>query len=488
MKLVRRLLVAAAVIAAAGLEDGTRLLAQAPSLRAPAISGSWVSDEPPSLSPPESVEGTFVSDGAVEQPSPPTMPGSQAVASDQAESMPEGCDPYEGGDYGAEEGGNAGGFEYGNLWADVHECRKGWARFEALSWKADGNSLPALVTTSPVGTPQDQAGVLPESVTTAILFGNEEVDTGERTGSRLSAGYWLEEGQFTGIEGHYLRLEQASTNFFANSTFSDGTLDDAILARPFFNADVALQDSFFVAFPDFSLGGVLVDVDGSIDIRTTSEIESAGIGGRKLLWIDFNQKYRVDVIGGYRFFSLRDSVTINDSLTTVGGVLAETRFDSTDEFAAKNRFHGGEIGMVGQIHRGRFSLELLGKVALGNNTENVRINGVNSITTLGTTITTPGGLLTQPTNIGEFERDRFCILPEGSANLRFDLTKNLRASLGFTVINLSRVIHSGRQIDLALNPTQVNGGTLVGEARPAFAFQEENFWMSGTNASLEWRF
>ena len=118
----------------------------------------------------------------------------------------------------------------------------------------------------------------------------------------------------------------------------------------------------------------------------------------------------------------------------------------------------------------------------------VRINGVNSITTLGVTTTTPGGLLTQPTNMGEFERDRFAVLPEGGVNLRLDITRNLRANIGITAMYLSNVARSGGQIDLALNPTQLNGGTLSGEARPAFNFEEDSFWLRGVNAGLEYRF
>ena len=502
VNLLRRLwIILAAALVALASGRWAALEAAPPSLQTPrAAAGAWASDQPPppALVPPDTVAGSWISDDAATPPQPPVnVRGGQAYVSDESvptaqayEAIASDCAPpaMRGGhpSHGlcrSQEGG------YGDLWSEVNHCQRGWVRFDALSWQAKGSDLPPLVTTSPLGTPQDQAGVLPESVTTAVLFGNEEIDGDERMGSRLSVGYWLVEGQFVGIEANYFRLENESSSFFASSTFSDGTQpEDQILARPFFNAETGLQDSALVAFPDFSVGGVLLDLDGSVDIRTDSETDSAALLVRKLLWVNFKANYRVDWLAGYRFFRLDDSITINDSFTTIGGLLAETRFDSTDEFSAKNRFHGGELGLIGQLFQGRWSLEVLGKLALGSNRQAVRINGVNSITTLGVTTTTPGGLLTQPTNIGEFERGQFAVLPEGGLNLRFDVTRRLRASIGISAMYLSDVVRSGGQIDVALNPSQLNGGTLSGEARPAFNFAEDSFWLRGVNAGLEYRF
>jgi hypothetical protein len=50
------------------------------------------------------------------------------------------------------------------------------------------------------------------------------------------------------------------------------------------------------------------------------------------------------------------------------------------------------------------------------------------------------------------------------------------------------VVTSGRQIDTGVNPTQFFGGALVGEARPAFAFRDENYWLQGINFGVNWDF
>jgi hypothetical protein len=358
---------------------------------------------------------------------------------------------------------------------------------------AKGNQVPPLVTTSPLGTPQAQAGVLPESATTSILFGNEKVDTQRRDGARINFGYWLVDGEFWGVEGQYFALKTGSTNFHQTSIFSDGVQPgDIILARPFFNVDPNLptprEDAALIAFPDFVLANSQGPLDGTIDVKTTSNVQSAGALLRKLIWIDFTKQCRLDLLFGYRFFRLDDSVIINDAwdFTPQSGPLGPISFRSEDIFSAKNLFNGGELGLKYQSYHGPLSIELIGKIACGNTREVVYINGSNAVTAGGTTTTGVGGLLAQPTNIGTYRRDVFAVLPEANANLRWDLTRNLRATVGYTFIYTNRVQRSGDAIDLTLNPTQI-GGALIGEPRPAFGFTDTTYWVHGVSAGAEYR-
>jgi hypothetical protein len=49
------------------------------------------------------------------------------------------------------------------------------------------------------------------------------------------------------------------------------------------------------------------------------------------------------------------------------------------------------------------------------------------------------------------------------------------------------MVRPGDQVDLLVNPTQINSGTLVGAARPQFDFKESDFWLQGVNLGLEYR-
>src|SRR5262249_50837045 len=56
-----------------------------------------------------------------------------------------------------------------------------WADAEYLLWWMKGDSLPPLITSSPAGTPQSQAGVL-GAPGTAVLFGGSGVNSDLRSG------------------------------------------------------------------------------------------------------------------------------------------------------------------------------------------------------------------------------------------------------------------------------------------------------------------
>jgi hypothetical protein len=470
---------------------------------------------PPRLSPPQSVEGSWISDDQADaQPMGMYEPQELTAGVEGGDGMYyEGDSACSCGDPGCQAGDGCGGCDdpaamdpaafghrfghkfhqckVNDLWAEVHAHRRCFVQLDYLSMWAQGNKLPPLVTTSPIGTPQAQAGVLPVSATTSILFGNERVDLNQRNGGRINIGYWLIDGEFLGIEGQYLALETQNTVFNASSNFSSGDPNAIILARPFLNVDPILpsptEDSALIAFPDFQIGGDTTDLDGSINVRTVSNIQSANMTLRRLVWIDFTMQRRVDLLLGYRFFRLDDSVTVNDAVTIQpSGLIPLTFLTSQDLWRSRNQFHGGEIGIKAQSYHGIFSLEFVGKCAFGSNRERTWINGFNTSTVDDVTTVGVGGLLTQPTNIGSYRRDVFAILPEANANLRIDVSHNLRLTMGYTFIYINRAQRSGDAIDTTLNPTQI-GGQLQGEARPAFFATDTPFWVHGVNGGFEYR-
>jgi Putative beta barrel porin-7 (BBP7) len=464
--------------------------------------------------PPGTVEGTWVSDDGDDQeyegsdavPQPPQQLGLGSFEIDESagEQGGEECDcdecraaagldPADRRRHRKHGGGLCAPLWCSDLWNEVHAHRRVYVQADYLSFWTKGNLLPPLVTTSPLGTPQSQAGVLPVSATTAILFGGDRVDLNQRNGGRINVGYWLIDGEFLGIEGQYLALEEQNTVFNAVSNFSTDP-NAQILARPFFNVDPNLpspiEDAAIIAFPDgFTLGPGTGALDGRVDVRTTSNLQSAGGLVRKLIWIDFTMQRRLDMLLGYRFFRIGDSVTINDQSTFIpsAGPIPMTEFASQDVFSSRNFFNGGEIGLKWQSHHGRLSVDLIGKCAFGNNRQETYINGFNTVSAGGVTTENVGGLLAQPTNIGTHRRDVFAVLPEADANLRWDITCNLRGTIGYTFMYINRVQRSGDAIDRTLNPTQINGGTLDGEARPAFFATDSGFWAHGATAGVEYR-
>ncbi|HEX5102900.1 MAG TPA: BBP7 family outer membrane beta-barrel protein [Pirellulaceae bacterium] len=350
-----------------------------------------------------------------------------------------------------------------------------WGSAEFLMWWGKGSHLPPLVTTNPQGTLQADAGRL-DNPTTTVLFGNELVGEELQYGARLTFGLWLDPEHNVSAGGRVYGLGGDQEGFFANSA------GDPILARPFFNALLGQQDALLVAFP-----GV---VQGSI----TANYETDNfIGSEAFMTIMMERdcRRRVDLLLGYHFLRMDDSLTINSTstVTEVGGNLPQgTTFNLTDIFRTQNEFHGGEIGFKGRMANGCWSLDGLAKVSLGAQRQQVAINGFGDVTIPpGGPVPLNGGFLALPTNIGTFERTRFVIIPEATLNLTYHFSPCLSAHVGYNIIWLSEAVTSGDQIDLALNLSQ-QAGPLVGPARPAVLFHERDYWVQGINLGVNWDF
>jgi hypothetical protein len=363
-----------------------------------------------------------------------------------------------------------------------------WFRGEFLMWWTKSADLPPLVTTSPAGTPQAQAGVLGQTGT-SVLFGGEEVDLGVRPGARFTVGYWLSPCEDSGIEATYLFLGNKALNF--NRTSANGV---PILARPFFNVETGLQDALLVAFPN-------VAIDSHINVGLSNELQSLDLLSREAIFRQSGQ--RVDFLFGYRYSRFAERLAIDQAFTAGPGsqVLAEgTVVQASDVFGASNEFHGIELGIAAQTQYCRWSLEGLAKIALGGTRSRVAIDGATTITVPGETpVTTQGGLLAQPTNIGRFSQSTFSAIPELGLTLGCNITNRTKATFGYSLLYWSQVARPGDQIDrgqvagstnvnVNVNPSQFSGGQLTGVPSPQHRFITTDYWAQGLTLGLDCRF
>jgi hypothetical protein len=355
-----------------------------------------------------------------------------------------------------------------------------WATGEYLMWWLRGDRLPPLVTSSPSGTPQSAAGVL-GGASTQVLFGNSSVNGDGRSGGRLTAGYWIDCEQTWGIEASFFMLEGLGTSFAAQSSGSP------ILARPFLNATTGRGDSELVAFPGI--------INGSV---------SAAVGSRNLLGAEALARrnllqtcgtmgtFRLDVLAGYRFLYLDEALSVEENLTTTGAVMgapAGTRFVIGDQFGTHNVFNGGEVGLAGGLRNGAWSLDVVGKVAVGATCETVNISGSTAVTLPGgQTNVLPGGLLALSSNSGQHSSAAFSWVPELDVNLGYWITQNVRLTVGYTLLYWTNVVRPGDQIDLAVNPNLLPPVLAGGAARPAFSAERSSLWVQGVSVGLEFRY
>jgi hypothetical protein len=358
---------------------------------------------------------------------------------------------------------------------------------EYLLWNIKNQQIPALVTTSPNGTPQALAGVLPQATT---LFPSEgSLWDGLRSGARLTMGMWFTEDQCLGIESSSFFLGQNSNDFIYSST---GT---PILARPFTNVPTSLlaplpgQLSELVAYP-----GVL---SGSVSVHTSSQLYGTELNLRSNLWR--NCCWRIDAIGGFRYVNLNESIGITENLAEFPTAVAPGGpVIVNDSFETTNNFYGGQFGLDMGFKRGRWSLDLLGKIGIGDMYQSVRIDGTTAFPSLN--VVAPGGLLAQPSNIGTYDRHRLAFVPEGGLKVGFQATQHCRLFVGYTFMYLSDVVRPGDQIDTRVDLRQVpvanfvtggpaNPGMLIPPATlPGVTMKRSDFWAQGVNFGVEFRF
>lgn len=340
-----------------------------------------------------------------------------------------------------------------------------WAEAEFLMWWGKGSFAPPLVTTSvPFNPDPDLAGQLGVP-STQILFGNETLGDEIQSGVRLNLGVWLDPAHNVGLGARAYGLEGDHANFFAES------LGDPILARPLINPLLIppdQEDAFLIAYPGI--------VDGNITVDYNSSFVGTDVYAR--IMMERCQLNRIDLVGGYTYFRLADSLSVRSFHTARDIINDGTTFDIRDNFSTSNVFHGGMLGLTGSRGRGRWSIDWLGKISLGSNRQRVRIAGVTTTTPLaGVPTTNPGGVLTQLSNIGDYDNSQTVFVPEFTANLTYHMSSNWSVGIGYNFMWMSSTVTSGEQIDRVVDITQV-------VPRPEFNFHTDDYWLMGINMSL----
>jgi hypothetical protein len=353
-----------------------------------------------------------------------------------------------------------------------HGSGRFWGSAEFLLWWIKNGNVPPLVTTSPPAS----GGVLGAPGTTTLVGGG--LDFEDRPGARFTIGAGLNCDCTKGIELSYFFLGGGREGFGASSS---GAAGSAVLARPFFNVVTGRPDVQLVASPGRA--------SGSIQTSSNSDLQGADLNLLCNLCCRCacSHSFRLDLLAGPRWLELKEDLVIAEHVTE-----PTATFTVVDQFKTRNNFYGAQIGARAEWQRGRWFVNVLGKVALGDTHQEVRINGTTVITEPGAAPNVlQGGLLALPTNIGSYNRDTFSVVPEIGINVGCQVTNHLRAFAGYNFLYWSNVVRPGDQIDFGVNPTQLPSargpGMLVGPARPAFAFHDTDFWAHGINAGLEFR-
>src|SRR5581483_9312989 len=335
-----------------------------------------------------------------------------------------------------------------------------------------GMRVPPLVTTSPAGTAQANAGILGSSTTT-VLFGNKETDSGWRPGTSLDMGYWLNADHTLGIQAGYSIIGAENTTF---TSTSNGT---TILARPFTNATTGAATAVLIGFPGLSSGSILA--------RTSSN-NFQGIHIDMTEQWNCSKYLRFESVFGYRYFRYDEDLDVAQTMNPLGATFVPgTVITANDHFATKNEFNGGEFGLRTTLMMDRFFVQVLTQVDVGQMYNTVTINGASQVAVPGTPVSNRvGGLLALPSNIGTFTGFKWVAMPEIGATFGYQWNENVKLKIGYSFVELSNVARPGDQVDLTVNTTLLPGnGPATGATRPAFTFHRSDVWVQSLNLGVE---
>jgi hypothetical protein len=362
---------------------------------------------------------------------------------------------------------------------------KWWVSGEYLVWWTRSTQLPVLASTG-AGTlvTNGSTQVVPPP-TIPILSGS----FGETLhgGARFSGGYWFGEHQCRGIDARLLFLFRSGTTFETNSNAFP------VLARPFFNANTPGGPSAdIIGFPGVSAGGLAVTLENSL--------WGAEVNFRKnLLGGVCAPCFRLDGLAGYRYLNFKEQLQITESGFLVPGspllaAGAPAFATATDQFRGENNFHGGQIGLVGELRRGRWFIDGRATIAFGTVFQTAEINGGQSaVFPNGTVTQSAGGLLALPgANIGTFNQNKFAVLPEVGINLGYQFTPRLRGFIGYDFLYLSSVVRPAGLIDPVVDAGRIPNfltpppPVLPGAPRPSPQMRTTDFFAQGINFGLSW--
>ncbi|MBM3966137.1 MAG: hypothetical protein FJ308_13895 [Planctomycetes bacterium] len=344
----------------------------------------------------------------------------------------------------------------------------GWADFDTLLWW--GRSQ----TNSPVILGGNSPNALP---TNAIGGGlNHPVGNDLLVGLRANLGFWLDDCENYGFGGRAWGMLSNGTN----QTFTNGGNSTGI---GFFNTSLNQPDAYVVNLDR----GVFGANTGTITVANEIDAFSGELYGRALLIGDRNN--RTDLIGGYTFLRLDSGYSLSSSVLdgwTDTPPPVGTVTSITDQFSTKNTFHGGHIGLMNDLRRGRVGFSLLGKIAMGDMESTSIISGTFSQVPPPPAVPDyqNRGLFAQNSNIGSITRNSFTFIPEMNARMRYQLGR-AQLGVGYSLIVLPQVAMATSQIDPNIDALAIPTQTTT---TPLPNFNLESYFLHGLDLGVSFAF
>lgn len=257
----------------------------------------------------------------------------------------------------------------------------------------------------------------------------------------LVGGWWFGERNVNGVEASLFTRD-------ASNTF-DGAAPGGLVVFP----RGTQRGAQVIAFPD----GLAPFVSGAFPYTLGTEFTTVDVNYRHNMLC--SGRGRVDWLAGYRYAYLGDELYLGEEP------------DEHDEYrwnraAVSNSFHGGQVGLAGEVRADGWYVSGSAKVAFGMLTAEARASG----TFLGAE-GRANGTFRRLGALGAADSTEFAVMPTLNVQVGRQLTDHARVFAGYSFQYLSRAARLGD----ALNPG-ASGLTFT------------DFWVQSIGLGAEFRF
>jgi hypothetical protein len=407
--------------------------------------------------------------------------------------------------------GNAGcssGCGAGYLYADV----------DYLLWHIKNDRLPLLTTATPAGLSglpiiTNQPGpntLLPMTNIAPVFLLNSASfsglpNPGEHSGVRLTVGSWFDSDRSIGMDASIYDLERLGRALTVTTTRGNNQFP---VPTPFTNFTlgpvVQVASGNGGVAPQLTFVGTPVIFTGAVNSNTRVSLTTWTAGGDLNLRCTALQYgcVHIGALVGFRSFAFEENFNLNQvatlsltPLTPLPTGFAPITLGVTDTNGVRthNTFFGSQIGCEIDSYCGRFYLRVQEKAGVGAMIQNVSVDGnvtttINNAGTVLPPISTQGGILVGPGDVGNHSRTRVAYFSDTSLKLGYMLTDWLRCHIGYDVLTMTNIARPGSVsgISTATVAASVAGtSTTVNVAQPSFAFHDSTVWIHGLNFGFE---
>lgn len=342
---------------------------------------------------------------------------------------------------------------------------------DALAWwLKDGPAPVPVVTDGIIGAADIH-----------VLLGGQNLSTGANPGFRIHAGYALTDR--IELEGNFFDFASRSKSV---GVASSGELGSTDLFVPYIDAITDQESGTELSLAPIYRGSAREELSNSLRGAEFNGAWALAPAGR----------WHTDLLGGLRYMRLHETYTLTTQ-SPYTPAFGPDIWNTTDRFDTTNDFYGVQVGMRARFDQDRFFADGTVKAALGVMNQSVGISGAlvtNDFTAFGPTQTFAGGYFALPTNIGDYSRTAFAVVPEITLNLGYRITPAATIVVGYSFLYASDVVRPGNQMSRTINTSQSTSYTedpdahRDGPAQPAFRFNSSRFWVQGINVGLVVRF